>query len=184
LIRHITINCAPFLVSLALWLGYIKLIEWRTKTLRARRLAASSLISNAPEIQYEPCPACQSTCELCGGDGEVRCEMVRCGGQGFLTLASVPCRGAECKAETGKIAAGCTLCLETGIEVTQKADCPSCHGTGRVKCFACAGTGRAPTGRKDGAYQAHGGSLEPPLCSQCKGLARVPQMAIKAANSV
>ena len=179
--RFLIFNCTPLLIGAALTVAYLQAVRWRTRQLHARRAKVTELLSDAPEML--PCPECQSTCELCGGSGERRCEMTRCGGQGYLALAAVECSGDGCRVETGKTRRDCAICEGSGVEVTQRAECPSCHGNKVVKCVACHGTGRASTGREGGAYQAHGGQKEPPMCSRCNGLARVPQMSTHEAIS-
>ena len=150
----------------------VQMARRRSKALRQKKCVRNTQ-GDFVTPSYVPCPDCSTTCEFCQGAGRVRCEMLRCGGEGFLTLASQPCSAPGCRGATGRILAGCTLCAETGIEVLQRGECPSCEGTGKQVCGKCRGTGRMSTGRLDGALAARGGDPEPPDCPACRGQGRV-----------
>jgi hypothetical protein len=149
--------------------------QWNAaqEQLNAAQQLAEARPQAAEAITFVPCPDCSTTCEFCGGAGKTRCEMSRCGGEGFLTIAAQPCTAPGCRGETGKILVGCTLCTETGVEVLQRADCPCCHGTKLQSCGKCQGSGRMSTGRVGGALPARFGDREPADCPTCAGQGRI-----------
>ncbi|MGQ4892389.1 MAG: hypothetical protein ACP6IP_07875 [Candidatus Njordarchaeia archaeon] len=86
-----------------------------------------------------------TTCEKCGGKGSLTCK--KCGGKGYITCPV--CGGTgEVKCDrcggTGKIEITIVVEVEEGKSVKKKlsAQCPKCHGSGKVKCSKCKGLGK------------------------------------------
>ena len=111
-----------------------------------------------------PCPKCRHACDVCDGGGKKQCEMVGCGGNGWVPGPWQLCQAPNCSAQKGAInPAGCMTCRNSG-QVPVQLPCPMCHGSKVMTCPRCKGSGKISTGFK-------GGSLDwkAAKCAACDG---------------
>ena len=100
--------------------------------------------SNGNSSNYtedDDCPRCGGLgdCDVCFGDGFVRCsslhcsggDCIECGGDGWVEVYAYGANGNNIKKRR------CTYC-RYGL-------CKTCNGTGEVKCSTCNGRGRCPS---------------------------------------
>lgn len=106
------------------------------------------------------CPDCQSTCDVCKGEGKKACEAFRCGGAGKVPEPTQAC--PDCVA-IGPRKPDCSTCHGIG-SITPMVECNVCAGSGKAPCSLCRGTGKRPTGIKDGDTD-----YRKPACATCRG---------------
>jgi hypothetical protein len=122
---------------------------------------------NLPPVRVHsetPCPKCRHACDVCDGGGKKQCEMVGCGGTGWVPGPFELCPAPNCSAQTGKINPdGCTKCRNSG-QVPIELACPMCQGSKMMTCPRCKGSGNISTGQA-------GGSLDwkAEKCAACEG---------------
>jgi hypothetical protein len=110
------------------------------------------------------CRKCRHACDVCDGSGKKQCEMVGCGGSGWVPGPFELCPAPQCSGQTGKInPEGCVMCRNSG-QVPVQLPCPMCHGSKVMTCPRCKGSGKISTGHKGGTLD-----WKADKCTACEG---------------